>query len=222
METKQHEGEAFREWLKRSRIPVSEVADKLAITVQGVYTQLKNETVADSFKHKLSEAGLNFFKVENINIVSENAFLPYNAKSVNLNQGRANLTIVPLKAYGGFLTGFANRVFLDSLEQIPFPWIKGTCWGFEVEGYSMYVKDDTDSMAPGDIAICTELESPDWLVKNKIHVFVTIDGICIKLFDKIQDGKVYLRSANDEYNPVKPIPIKEVKKIYFKEYTLKK
>lgn len=154
-------------------------------------------------------------------IEPENAFKPYNARHVDLHSGKSNLTLVPLKAYGGFVTGYEHRVFLDSLEQIPFPWIKGPCWGFEVEGFSMYKKGDEDSLKPGDTVVCTELYEIQGLVRGKIYVFVTIDGICIKLFDRIENGKYHLKSANDEYNPVTPIPVKEVKKIYYKERILK-
>lgn len=130
---------------------------------------------------------------------------------------KLNLMIVPLKAYGGFLNGYANRVFLDSLEYAHFPFIKGQCFAFEIEGFSMM-----PDIMPGDYVVCTEIPDTNWLNKGKIYVFQTIEGLCIKVFEEIKDEKVYLKSINNEYNPVTPIPVKSVKKIYYKEYIIKK
>jgi len=125
--------------------------------------------------------------------------------------------IVPLKAYGGFLNGYANRVFLDSLEYAQFPFIKGQCFAFEVEGFSMMPE-----ITPGDYVVCTEIPDVNWLNKGKIYVFQTIDGLVIKVFEEIKNDEVYLKSLNEDYNPVKPIPQKSIKKIYYKEYIIKK
>ncbi len=217
------DGKTLKNWLESNRYDVGWLAEKLGITRQSVYEQLRKGIIGDVFRAKLLRAGLYIFTPDP-NLAEEplNTFKPYNAKHVELNSGRDNLTIIPLKAQGGFVTGYEHRVFLDSLERIAFPWIKGACWGFEIVGFSMYKKDDDESLKPGDLVICTELQNENWLAKGKIHVFVTVDGICCKLFDKVENGEYHLKSANDEYNPVTPIPVKEVKKIYFKEYIIKK
>lgn len=128
-----------------------------------------------------------------------------------------NLVIVPLKVQGGFLRGYENRVFMDQLEYAHFPLIKGRCWLFEVEDFSMSPIAD-----PHDHVVCTEVFDISWLSKGKIYVIFTTEGKCIKYFDKTDDEFLYLYSENKGYNPVKPIPLKSVKKIFYKEWFLKK
>lgn len=127
-----------------------------------------------------------------------------------------NLVIVPLKVQGGFLRGYENRVFMDQLEYAHFPFIKGRCWLFEVEDFSMSPIAD-----PHDHVVCTEVFDIAWLSKGKIYVIFTTEGKCIKFFDKTDNEFLYLYSENKDY-PVKPIPLKSVKKIFFKEYIMKR
>jgi hypothetical protein len=216
-----------------TKISIDEIGEAMGMSRQNIYIHLINAEEKGQLNYEFGlklkdKFGLVYqdgnFTLQNTPHVEEpiNAFRPYNARHVDLQTGKANLTLVPLKAYGGFVTGYAHRVFLDSLEQITFPWIKGPCVGFEVEGISMYKKGDEDSLKPGDTVVCTELMDETWLTKGKIHVFVTVDGIIVKLFDRVQDGLYHLYSANEDFNPVKPIPVKEVKRTYMKEYILKK
>jgi SOS-response transcriptional repressor LexA len=139
-----------------------------------------------------------------------------NVKPFTRSTGVNNMYIVPIKAYGGFLTGYESPVFLDTLEKAPFPFIKGECFAFEVDGFSMY-KD----YVPGDFVVTTPVENFDWLSKGKVYVFQTIDGIILKCFDRIENDHIYLYSLNDEYNPVEPIHLKNIKKVYFKEKVIK-
>jgi len=134
-----------------------------------------------------------------------------------------NMVYVPLKAIGGFLAGYENKVYLDSLERREFPEIKGECFCFEVEGFSMYKSKVFEGQIyetgykPGSIVVATKVENFSWLSKHKNYVFQTTDGLIIKTYDKIKDDKFQLLSINDEYNPVPPIPVKAVKGIYFIE-----
>lgn len=130
---------------------------------------------------------------------------------------KGNLMVIPLKAQAGYLNGYSNRVFLDSLEYFEFPLIKGECVMIEVDGFSMY-----PVLYPNDHVVCTELPEVSWLAKNKIYIFVTIDGFTVKYFDKIVGDMCYLRSENEDYNPVDPIPIKNIKKIFYKELKISK
>lgn len=154
--------------------------------------------------------------------VSEPA-IQYNAKLIQLDSP-PNLYMIPLKAQGGFLNGYSNKVYMDSLEKLSFPLVRGNCYGFEVDGFSM-VSDDPkeDSYYPGSWVICTELENLSWLQKGKVYVFATIDGVIIKQFNKIEDGKCYLKSINEapEYR-VAPIPLKSIKRVFFIENIIAK
>lgn len=158
-----------------------------------------------------------------INMVSE-SLAPYkNGKTSEVMEGRPNMIMVPLKAYGGFLTGYANEVFLNTLEKVYFPFIKGRCYGFEVEDYSMYKSRVIEGelfetgFKPNDWLACTEIEGFSWLRHGNNYVFQTIDGIIIKRFVKIENNYCYLTSINEEYNPVAPIYLKNIKVMYFVE-----
>lgn len=135
-----------------------------------------------------------------------------------------NTYIVPIKAFGGFLAGYSNKAYLDTLEKTSIPMVRGTSYMFEIDGFSM-VSDDLseDSYFPGNWVVCTELENLSWLQKNKIYVFATIEGLIIKQFNKIEDGKCYLKSLNQspEYK-VNPIPLKSIKKVFYVEMKMSK
>jgi|ERR1700757_620355 len=134
-----------------------------------------------------------------------------------------NMVYVPLKAIGGFLAGYENKVYMDGIEHREFPEIKGQCFCFEVEGFSMYKSKVIDGeiyetgYKPGTFVVATKVENFSWLSKHKDYVFQTTDGLIIKRYDKIHNDKFQLLSINDEYNPVPAIPTKAVKGIYFIE-----
>jgi len=134
-----------------------------------------------------------------------------------------NMLYVPLKAVGGFLAGYENKVYMDGIEHREFPEIKGQCFCFEVEGFSMYKSKVIDGeiyetgYKPGSFVVATKVENFSWLSRHKDYVFQTIDGLIIKRYDKIQNDKFQLLSINDEYNPVPAVPTKAVKGIYFIE-----
>lgn len=134
-----------------------------------------------------------------------------------------NMYIVPIKAYGGFLAGYSNKAYMDSLEKIPYPWVRSECYAFEVEGFSMVSENSKEeSYYPGTLVVCTELNGM-WMQKNRAYVFVTIDGIIIKVFDHIDDQYCHLKSLNPakEYQ-VKPIPLKNIKRIFHIENKITK
>lgn len=121
-----------------------------------------------------------------------------------------NMYIVPLRAWGGFLAGYERRVF--DLEKIPFPLVKGECFAFEIGGFSMLKE-----YKPGDYFIGSLIEGFDWLIKGRDYVFQTINGLILKRFVKIEDDLCYMESINEEYNPVDPMPLKEIKALYQRE-----
>jgi transcriptional regulator with XRE-family HTH domain len=135
-----------------------------------------------------------------------------------------NLYMIPIKAFGGFLSGYSNKAYLDSLEKVSFPWVRGTCFAFEIEGFSM-VSDDSreESFYPGTWVVCTELENLNWLQKDKYYVFATIDGVIIKRFKKVEGQLCHIESINTakEYK-INPIPLKNIKRIFYIENKITK
>lgn len=158
-------------------------------------------------------------KTETTNIISEP-----NVSYGVLPKIPANLFMIPIKAFGGFLSGYSNKAYLDSLEKVSFPWVRGTCFAFEVEGFSMVSEDShEESFYPGTWVVCTELENFNWLQKNKYYVFATTDGLCIKRFKKLDDQFCHIESINQakEYK-MNPIPLKNIKRIFFIENKITK
>lgn len=132
-----------------------------------------------------------------------------------------NCFYVPVKAFGGFLEGYDDVYFLSTLEKRSHPDIIGDCYAFEVEGFSMYKHKVIDGEVyesgykPGGHVVTTPVNDPKHLVKGKDYVFVTTEGVIIKRFEKIDKEECYLKSINDEYNPVKPLKLKTIKKVFY-------
>lgn len=136
-------------------------------------------------------------------------------------KAQGNVTFVPLKAYGGFLHGYSNKVFMDTLEHYNVPGLTGKHYAFEIDGMSMYNKSEELSAKPGDIAYGSEIDNLTELLKNKAYILVTIDGICYKIFDKLTDKSAFFRSLNPDYEGIE-LPLKSIKKAYFVSRILKK
>lgn len=141
--------------------------------------------------------------------------LPYNVTEKNINNGKANLWIVPVSAQGGFIKGFYERLFSYKIQRITFPFISGECFGFEVEGYSMFRPDDpVGSFPEGSYVICTINEDVDSLRVGSVYIFQTRDGLLLKVFNGIRENEIDLLSLNPDHNPVPPIPFDELQVVY--------
>lgn len=97
---------------------------------------------------------------------------------------------------------------MDSLDRYSYPGIIGEHYMFEVQGDSM-----KGFVSAGDRVIARPEERLDWMVKNRVYVLQTIDGILIKFFDHIKGDLAVFKSANKEYSDIK-IPLKSLKKVY--------
>lgn len=119
-----------------------------------------------------------------------------------------NIYFIPSYAYGGFLQGYANKIFMEGLEKFSLPGIHGEHYAFQVQGDSMM-----PLAGPGDIVISRKEEQLDWMVKGRVYVLQTIDGILIKTFEKIADKKAYFVSINKSGStPI--ITLKDIKGVY--------
>ena len=134
-----------------------------------------------------------------------------------MGDGRPNMWIVPIKAQGGFLEGYGDNVLMaQNIEKVYFPFIGQDCFAFEIDGLSMLTE-----YVPGEYFVGTPIENFNHLVKGRVYVFQTIDGIILKEFVKIEGDYIYLRSQNEDFNPVKPIYLKDVKRVYQREMVIK-
>ena len=132
-----------------------------------------------------------------------------NATTVDL--GDRVILQVPLVnqyAYAGYLSGFADNEYLETLPTVPFivekeP--KGKYLAFEIKGDSMN-DGSSDSYLQGDILLCREVKRDLW--RSKLHIkkwdFVIVHRTKGIVFKKITNhdtvnGHLDLKSLNPEY-----------------------
>lgn len=126
-------------------------------------------------------------------------------------------------AHAGYMAGYADAVYIDSLPKIP--WVvdheyKGKYISFEVRGDSM---DDglKHSYEQGDILLCREIYPEYW--KCKLHIntwdaFVIVhktDGIVVKqiINHDVENGIITCHSFNPIYDDFQ-IDLREVAQLF--------
>lgn len=222
MKITNYQGEKFKIWLdkllkkekskpKDERLTVGKIQKMLGLSVTSYYSLFNSKNLTRESVNRITKT----FGVSEEEIWGTGTS---NAKPAKFKgNGDPNMWIVPIKVQGGFLSGYGDQVYMDNeLDKVYFPFISQECFAFEIDGLSMI----TDYM-PGEYFVGTLLESLDHLVKGRVYVFQTIDGIIVKEFVKIDDNHIHLRSQNEDYNPVKPIYLKEVKRVYQREMVIK-
>lgn len=147
---------------------------------------------------------------------------------LKLSQNISFIPLVPQMAYAGYLCGFEDEQYIQSLPTIPFlKEEKENYIAFEVNGDSM---DDGSSRAyqDGDIVICKEI--PTLVVKDghlsfdkKEFVIVHSGGILIKQITQIDEktGNMVLHSFNPAYNDL-DVNLTDVRKIFSVEFQQKR
>jgi transcriptional regulator with XRE-family HTH domain len=121
------------------------------------------------------------------------------------SQGEENVLFVPVKARAGYLTGYSDPEYIQSLPTYRLPGLNnGTFRMFEVGGNSMY-----NTLHDHDIVIGSYIEQWRDVRDDRVHVVVTKnEGIVVKRvlnrFEK--EGKFILKSDNykdrDLYPPI--------------------
>lgn len=207
----------IRELAKGAGLSIKEVADRLKMSRENLYDMF----IRDYVKPQQAEAIAEILKVDVSDIVvkdvSDESKESFHMK--NLTQG--NIIYVPLFAYGGFLGGYRNTVFMDTLEHFRLPGVTGEHFAFEIGGFSMTKPGHELSATPGDIAISRMTEDFKHMVKGRGYILQTIDGILYKIFDKITDEKASFHSLNEDYDGL-TIKLKDIKRVYFVSFILKK
>lgn len=125
-------------------------------------------------------------------------------------------------AYAGYLSGYQDTTYMESLPTIPFiadHEMKGKYIAFEVKGDSM--NDGTEeSYLEGDKLFCREIPQYLW-AESKLHIrkwdFVIVheDGILVKriIDHDVKNHTITVHSLNDFY-PDKVIDLAEVRQIF--------
>ena len=115
------------------------------------------------------------------------------------NQGENKIEIVPHKASMGYLDGYSDPEYIESLQTITLPFLKaGKYRAFPVEG---------DSMPPhkeGSYIIGKYVERISDLKKGKGYVFITRgEGMTYKKLEGIEVDFLAVRADNVFYDPYK-------------------
>lgn len=136
-----------------------------------------------------------------------------------------NIIMVPLVgqyAYAGYLCGFKDSEYMETLPQIPViadHELKGDYLSFEVRGDSMDNGTD-ESLKEGDILVSRIVRQDYW--KSKLHInqwdFVIVhktEGILIKRITEhnIETGEIMVHSLNPFYDD-RILNIKDVAQIF--------
>lgn len=111
--------------------------------------------------------------------------------------GESFIEVVPHKAKAGYLTGYADPEFIESLQYISLPFLgSGKFRGFPVEGDSMPPHED------GSIIVGRYVENLGGVVDGKTYIFITKDeGIVYKRLNKNKKNVLVVESDNSFYPP---------------------
>ncbi|HAO08427.1 XRE family transcriptional regulator [Chryseobacterium gambrini] len=123
--------------------------------------------------------------------------------------GNNSIEIVPQKASMGYLSGYSDPEYIESLQRISLPFLtNGKYRAFPAQG---------DSMPPfkdGSYIIGKYVENIDDLKPNKSYVFVTLnDGISYKRFKAKKEKSITVAADNSFYQPY-DISLSEIVEIW--------
>ncbi|WP_345989951.1 LexA family transcriptional regulator [Chryseobacterium sp. Chry.R1] len=123
--------------------------------------------------------------------------------------GNNQIEIIPQKASMGYLNGYGDPEYIESLETISLPFLKG--------GKFRAFPADGDSMPPyknGTYIVGKYVENLSDLKTDRTYVFITTnDGISYKRFQFHEADGIWVKADNQFYEPYK-IPLPEIKEIW--------
>lgn len=113
---------------------------------------------------------------------------------------KENITLVGQKASAGYLNGFADPEYMETLPQFHLPNLsrQATYRAFELSGDSML------PLIPGTIVIGGFVDQLNQIKSGKTYVLVTqTEGVVYKrVFNYLEEnGKLFLVSDNEHYKP---------------------
>ncbi len=126
-------------------------------------------------------------------------------------QGSENIVHVPVKARAGYLSGYEDPEFIETLPTYRLPGVRnGSYRSFEIKGDSML------PLQPGTIVVGKYIESWREIKNNYTYVLITKeDGIVYKrVINKVRSkGQLVLLSDNPAYEPY-AVPIEDVCEVW--------
>ena len=194
----------------REKLSQSQIAERIGVSSQHL-SDVKNGRFpfSQELSDKLYEKFTYLRKPEEV--------MPF----VN-ERGRKGIPLVTQYAYGGYLTGYGDPEYLESLPMVDFTpdrEMTGNWLAFEVKGDSM---DDgsRDAYGPGDIVITREVMPHLWKdsplhYKRRDFILVCDDGILIKRISDhdVENHIITIHSLNPDY-PDRQIDLAHVRQIF--------
>jgi transcriptional regulator with XRE-family HTH domain len=130
--------------------------------------------------------------------------------------GNDNIIYVPVKARAGYLLGYGDAEFIESLPSFRLPGLSNATYRmFEVEGPSM-----APNILNGDRIIGEWVESLKDIRDNRVYVVVHSGGVAVKrLVNRLKErGKIYLKSdtvAHRHEFPTIEIDPDDIKEVWY-------
>jgi len=123
--------------------------------------------------------------------------------------GNESIEIVPQKATMGYLRGYSDPGYIESLDRISLPFLKnGKFRAFPADG---------DSMPPfkdGSFIIGKYMEGIDDLKSGNTYIFITVnDGITYKRLKSKNNDSITVAADNTFYEPY-DIPFEEIVEVW--------
>jgi phage repressor protein C with HTH and peptisase S24 domain len=223
-------GERIKSVLVRHSVTQKKFAEDLGITEVAVSNYMNKDRVPNTevlikIKQLFNDVDLNWLLIgvetlkesQILNNIFREPDLIYNnglPKVISTDhQGEENILLVPHYAQAGYLDGYGDPEFLESLPSYRLPKIdNGTFRIFEVKGHSMIPTLHDGSLAVGEW--CENLED---IKDDQIYIIVTkVDGIVIKrVLNRVNKyNNLYLKSDNRSEYPAYTITPDQVLEIW--------
>jgi phage repressor protein C with HTH and peptisase S24 domain len=203
----------FKEIRKKLKMNQADIAKSIGVGTRAVQYWEKGE-------RKIPETTA--FFITNL-LLKEQKTVNENASPVVFSDLKImNVPLVNQYAQAGYLSGFSDEEYTESLPTIPFTddvEHRGEYICFEVKGDSMD-NGSYESYLEGDILLCRNIRQDFWM--SKLHInkwdFVIIHkekGILVKRIIKhdVENGIITLHSLNEYYNDFE-IHLKDVAKLF--------
>jgi transcriptional regulator with XRE-family HTH domain len=132
------------------------------------------------------------------------------------SSGNDNIIYVPVKARAGYLLGFGDPEFIETLPTFRLPGLNNATYRmFEVEGPSM-----APNVLHGDRIIGEWIDELDKIRDNRVYVVVHKGGVAVKrVVNRLKErGKLYLKSdtiAHRHEFPTIEIDPEDVKEVWY-------
>ena len=130
--------------------------------------------------------------------------------------GNDNIIYVPVKARAGYLLGYGDAEFMETLPTFRLPGLSNATYRmFEVDGPSM-----APNILHGDRLIGEWVDSLDKIRDNRVYIIVHSGGVAVKrIVNRLKErGKIYLKSdtiAHRHEFPTVEVDPSDIKEVWY-------